>query len=160
MSDMGAAAGMAAGLFGFDASALIQGLDADLAAGSALADVSQAAAGQFQVDLAALYQHHGLVCDVYDRLGKKVVSLQQAGAENSYPASEIPGVQKALEATWGNATDSGNSMIEGLQAVLGRLATYANAVADVYMSYIKADTSGASTLTAAGNPDAASVTIP
>jgi hypothetical protein len=140
---------------------VIDGLVADITAISKLAPNSKAAAGDFQVDLAALYKHHADVLDVYDDLGKKMLKLSGQAENAAFQRSEITGVQSALDATWGAvAGDPAHSLLGGMQGVLNLIARYADAVADVYKSYVQADSSGSADLTAAGNPHAAKIKLP
>lgn len=141
---------------------IVDGIEADLAASKALAGSSAAAAGQFEVDLAALYKHHADVLKVYDDLRDKMQKIAQGQAANScYATSDIAGVAKSFSATMDTAVSgSEGSMIGGFMAILGQIQRYADAVAGVYRSYVKADSTGSSDLTAAGNSMASKVGLP
>lgn len=144
-------------------SGIVDGFAADLAASAALAPSSAAAAGQFEVDLAALYHHHADVIALYDRMLRKTQHIAEAAQAHAVcEASPIAGVTQSLNTTIDAAVGSsgGSSMVNGLQAVIDQIGAYADAVAAVYLSYVHADHEGATDLTAASNPHAASVTLP
>lgn len=138
-------------------------LDGNLnGASSALAnDLASGDAGQFKVDLQALYDYF---YGVYDILDKVEAQTKRLPSDPYYSAcladSQIPGVSAAIEATVDAALGTASmSMAAALQNVKSLLAKHLTAVKGVYTAYVHADTEGATELTQASNARAANYTL-
>src|SRR4051794_27686966 len=108
-------------------SGIVDGFAADLAASAALAGSSAAAAGQFEVDLAALYNHHADVLRLYDQMQAKAGEIGGASFSDAiYECSPIQGVSESLSTTLETAVGggtSGSSMFDGIHTVIGQIAS-------------------------------------
>ena len=138
-------------------------LDGNLSgASSALAnDLASGNAGQFKVDLQALYDYFFSVYDILDTVERQAKTLPQDPYYAACVAdSQIPGVSAAIEATVDGALGTASmSMAAALQNVKGLLAKHLSAVQGVYNAYVHADTEGATELTQASNAGAANVNL-
>jgi hypothetical protein len=129
--------------------------------GEDLAHAAQSGnAGQFQVDLQAVYDYYFKVYDIWQRLNHHANALpRDPFAMACLNTGQIPGVSAAIESTVNGALGAERSMRHALEVVRGNLSTHLQALHDVYVAYVNVDAANASKLTQAGTPRAAGVNI-